>query len=143
MKSIRAVLRPDALPGVNHMRGMQYQIVLNIRLWSELIELYKYVCTILTQNSNSKLCSKPPFSRLLRHTWLKAVICKNNKSVEGIRTTAVYCTNCINYPLSTEMGANSVCFWQAQPAAGSHRMAGYAPQKSGGCRVNWNTQEST
>ena len=31
MKSIGAVfLRPDALPDVNHMRGMQYQIVLNI-----------------------------------------------------------------------------------------------------------------
>ena len=27
MKSIRAeFLRPDALPGVNHMRGMQYKI---------------------------------------------------------------------------------------------------------------------
>ena len=31
MKSIGAVfLRPNALPDVNHMRGMQYQIVLNI-----------------------------------------------------------------------------------------------------------------
>ena len=31
MKSIGAeFLRPDALPGVNHMRGMQYQMVLNI-----------------------------------------------------------------------------------------------------------------
>ena len=31
MKSIGAeILRPDALPGVNHMRGMQYEIVLNI-----------------------------------------------------------------------------------------------------------------
>ena len=30
MKSIGAAfLRPDALPGVNHMRRMQYQIVLN------------------------------------------------------------------------------------------------------------------
>ena len=30
MKSIGAeFLRPDAFPGVNHMRGMQYQIVLN------------------------------------------------------------------------------------------------------------------
>ena len=29
MKSIgEEFLRPDALPGVNHMRGMQYQIVL-------------------------------------------------------------------------------------------------------------------
>ena len=36
MKSIGAeVLRPDALPGVNHMFGMQYQIVLNTILWSE------------------------------------------------------------------------------------------------------------
>ena len=31
MKSIGAVfLRPDALPDVNHIRGMKYQIVLNI-----------------------------------------------------------------------------------------------------------------
>ena len=31
MKSMgAAILRPDALPGVNHMRGMQYQIVLDI-----------------------------------------------------------------------------------------------------------------
>ena len=30
MKSIGAeYFRPDAFPGVNHMRGMQYQIVLN------------------------------------------------------------------------------------------------------------------
>ena len=32
MKSIGTVfLRPDSLPDVNHMRGMQYQIVLNIK----------------------------------------------------------------------------------------------------------------
>ena len=37
MKSIGAeVLRPDAFPGVNHMRGMQYQIVINIALCPEL-----------------------------------------------------------------------------------------------------------
>ena len=45
MKSIRAnILRPDALPGVNHMRGMQYQIVLNISFWPEL---NYYRCTNL------------------------------------------------------------------------------------------------
>ena len=37
MKSIGAVfLQLDALPGVNHMRGMQYQIVINITFWPEL-----------------------------------------------------------------------------------------------------------
>ena len=37
MKSLGAqFLRPDALPGVNHMRGLQFQIVLNITLWPEL-----------------------------------------------------------------------------------------------------------
>ena len=37
MKSIGAeCLRPDALPGVNHMRGMKYQIVLNIAFCPEL-----------------------------------------------------------------------------------------------------------
>ena len=37
MKSIGAeFLRPDAIPGANHMRGMQYQIGLNIVFCPEL-----------------------------------------------------------------------------------------------------------
>ena len=37
MKSIGAVFfRPDTLHDVNHMCGMQYQIVLNIVFWSKL-----------------------------------------------------------------------------------------------------------
>ena len=37
MKSIGAeFLRPDALPGTNHMRGMQSQIVLNVAFCPEL-----------------------------------------------------------------------------------------------------------
>ena len=37
MKSIGAAfLRPDALPDVNHIRGMQYKIVLNIIFWPEI-----------------------------------------------------------------------------------------------------------
>ena len=45
MKNIGAeILRPDVLPDVNHMRGMQYQIVLNIALRPEL---NKYSCTNL------------------------------------------------------------------------------------------------
>ena len=37
MKSIGAMfLRLDALPDVNHMRAMQYQIVLNIIFWPEI-----------------------------------------------------------------------------------------------------------
>ena len=37
MKSIGAeFLRPDALPDVNHMRGMQCQIVLNKIFWPEI-----------------------------------------------------------------------------------------------------------
>ena len=37
MNSIGAAfLQPDAFPGVNHIRGMQYQIVLNIICWLEL-----------------------------------------------------------------------------------------------------------
>ena len=76
MKSIGAeLLQPDALPGVNHMRGMQFKIVLNITVWPDLlIELYKFVCTIPTQNININLRCKVPFSRLLRHTWLNAVM---------------------------------------------------------------------
>ena len=70
MKSIGTeILRPDALPGVNHMCGMQYQIVLNIALCPQI-----FVRTIPTQYININLHSKPPFSRLLRHTWVKAVM---------------------------------------------------------------------
>ena len=37
MKSIGAAfLLLDAVPVVNHMRGMQYKIVLNIMFWPEL-----------------------------------------------------------------------------------------------------------
>ena len=71
MKSIRAeFLWPIALPGVNHMRGMQYQIVLNITICP--IQLYKFVCTISTQNIN--LHSKLSVSSLLQHTWVKAIM---------------------------------------------------------------------
>ena len=59
MKTIGAeFLLPDDLPGVNHMRGMQYQIVLNIAFCPEL----KFVCTTPTQNIKINLHSKPPFS---------------------------------------------------------------------------------
>ena len=45
MKSIGAeFLRQDALPGVNHMRGMQYQIVVNIALWPELTNTVVQIC---------------------------------------------------------------------------------------------------
>ena len=75
MKSIGAeFLRPDALPGVNHMRGMQNQIVVNILTVNQLIQLYKFVCTINTHNSNIKLRCERYFSRLLRHTWAMAVM---------------------------------------------------------------------
>ena len=70
MKSIGAeFLRPEAIPNVNHMRGMQYKIVLNIAYSCK-----KFVCTIPTQNINVNIRSKTPFSRLLRHTWVKAVM---------------------------------------------------------------------
>ena len=41
---------------------------------TQLIQLYIFACTISTQNSNIYLHYKPPFSRLLRHTWVKAVM---------------------------------------------------------------------
>ena len=67
MKSIGAdVVQLNALPSVNQMIGMQYKIV--------PIQLYKCVCTILIQNRNINLHCKPPFSRLLRHTWEKEVM---------------------------------------------------------------------
>ena len=47
MKNIgAAILRPDAIPDVNHMRGMQYKIVLNIIFRTEI--KYKFVCKIPT-----------------------------------------------------------------------------------------------
>ena len=51
--------------GVNHMRGLQNQIVLNITfcLELELIQLDKFVCTIPTQHIKINLRSK-------RHTWV-------------------------------------------------------------------------
>ena len=38
------------------------------------MQLYKFGCTIPTQNININLHSKPPVSRLLRHTWAIAVM---------------------------------------------------------------------
>ena len=55
MKSIGAeFLRPDVLPGVNHMRGMQYQIVI---YFIEFIhEVYRYTnIYINTVISNIKM----------------------------------------------------------------------------------------
>ena len=73
MKSIGAeVLRPDALPVGSHMRGMQYHIVLNIIIWPEVKQLYKFVCIIPRQNISINLHC--PFIRLLRYTWIKVVI---------------------------------------------------------------------
>ena len=77
MKSIGAgILRTDLFPGVDHMRGMQNQIIINIAFMSEtqLIQLYKFVFTIPTQNSNINLRSKPPFSHILCHIWVNAVM---------------------------------------------------------------------
>ena len=77
MNSIGAAfLRPDALPDVNHMRGMQYQIVLNIIFWPEINE---YSCTnlcvqLLHKTETLIYAVKSPFSRLLRHTWVKTAI---------------------------------------------------------------------
>ena len=39
-----AFLQPDALPDVNHMRGMQYQIVLNIILMPEITNTVVHIC---------------------------------------------------------------------------------------------------
>ena len=52
MKSFGAAfLRPDALPGVNHMRGMQYQIVLNMTFWPELsTNTVVQICVYNTSN---------------------------------------------------------------------------------------------
>ena len=45
MKSIGAeFLRPDVLPGVNHMCGMQYSIVLNIAFWLGLTNTVVQIC---------------------------------------------------------------------------------------------------
>ena len=41
---------------------------------TQLIQLYNILYTIPTQYSNINLRSKPHFSRLLRHAWVKAVM---------------------------------------------------------------------
>ena len=46
----------------------------NILAGTQLIRLYKFVCTISTQNSNINLHCELPFSRLSRLTWAMAVI---------------------------------------------------------------------
>ena len=77
MKSIGAeFLRQDALPGINHRRGMQYNNSSKYDLLSgtQLIQLYKFVCTIPTHKHQLNLHSKPPFSRLLRYPCVKAVM---------------------------------------------------------------------
>ena len=77
MKSIGAVfLRPDDLPDVNHMGGMQYQIVLNIIFLPDINEYSRTnVCEKFLHKTATLIYTvKPPFSRLLRHTWVKAVM---------------------------------------------------------------------
>ena len=66
MKNIGAdVLRPDVPPGVNHICGMQYQIVLNITSGQNSTNTVVQICVqIPTQNINIHLHSKPPFSCL-------------------------------------------------------------------------------
>ena len=76
MKSTGAefVLRPDALPGINHIMWNAVSNSSKYCILSEtqLIQFYK--CTIPTQNININLHSKPSFSHLLQHTWVKVVM---------------------------------------------------------------------
>ena len=78
MKSFGAMLslRLDALPVVNHMCGMQYQIVLNLTFCAkiQLIQLLNLCAQLLHKTQNNYLHSKPPSSHLLRYIWVKAVI---------------------------------------------------------------------
>ena len=63
MNSIRAEFkRPDALPGVNHSDQKSTNTAVQICV-------HNYYTNI-----NINLHSKPPFSHLLRHTWVKAVM---------------------------------------------------------------------
>ena len=77
MKSIGAefYLRPEALPGV---KPHAWEAISNSSkhkiLTGTLLIHYKFACTIPTQNININIRSKPSFSRVLRHTWLKAVM---------------------------------------------------------------------
>ena len=53
MKSIGAVfLRPDAFPDVNHMRGMQYKIVLNIIFLPEITAVQICVYNFYTKQQH-------------------------------------------------------------------------------------------
>ena len=61
MKSIGAAfLRPDELPDVNYMRGMQCQIVINKIFWPEITNtIFVQICVYNSYtNSNTNLCCK-------------------------------------------------------------------------------------
>ena len=65
-------LRPDFLHGLNHMCGMQYQILHTEQ--NSTKKVVQFVCTIPTQNIIINLNWKPPFSRLLGHSWVKVMM---------------------------------------------------------------------
>ena len=76
LPSLARVMEVGRQQHVNHMHGMQYQIVLNIIFWPEINE---YNCTKLCVQFLHKTATliyavKAPFSRLSRHTLVKAVM---------------------------------------------------------------------
>ena len=73
MQSIREkFLQPDALPlrPPHALDAISNSSKYTFLTGTQLIQLY----TFPTQNSNINLHSKPPFSHLLRHTRVKAVM---------------------------------------------------------------------
>ena len=76
MKNIGAgILRPDALPGESTTWvGCNTQNRLNIIFWPELNSCTNLCVQFLHKTVTLIYAIKPPFSRLLRHTWVKAVM---------------------------------------------------------------------
>ena len=69
MKRIGAAsLQPAGIPGINHMRGMQYQIVLNIAFSSE------YSCTNVCAQFLHKISTLISFLNSPLVAWVNAVM---------------------------------------------------------------------
>ena len=77
MKSVGVYFLNDECPSWHRAHALD--AILNrskyyILAGTQLIQFYKFMYIIPTQNSNINLHSKPPFSHVLRHTWVKAVM---------------------------------------------------------------------
>ena len=75
VKSIEANCFITEFPSWRQPQAISNSSKCNSLAGTQPIQLYKLLlCTISTQNSIINLCCKLPFSRILWHTWVKAVM---------------------------------------------------------------------